>query len=692
MQRRAASGVRTGRALWFLAAIVVAGTSAVSGASPEDDSRVQWLKEHAHPIRSLDLADDDFRDLHTLKERIGDCRVVGLGEQTHADGTCFAAKARLVRFLHQEMGFDVLVFESGLYDCHKAWLALQEEGDAARLAATGVFKVWSFSEQARPVFDYLQATTTGKRALWLAGFDCQMTGTASAEQLEGDLKAFFLTPRQLVDAKVLDACKPLLRALGDTSVRISAARRTSGMTALRRLIRVARTPEARKGRQGRLAGFWARVLEGYLALVPTRLRKLKRGKWADGNARDAQMARNVIWLAEKRFPGRKLILWAASSHLVRKPRYIDARSTGFSYRDARPMGTKLAAHFGKDYFTIALAGHEGSAGRPWDVKPRRVAPAPAGTLEALTIQAGFENAWFDLAPSRADGRWLTEPALARPMGTAVMEASWGRHFDVYLVLRTMTPSTGLANRPTPPLTAAGPSSKRPEVDEQDARVAGENRFVTLVRSMWRRIRQSRATGHAGWPKLSFVMSFYRWRKTLPYPSRDIRNAIEAVERWAEPKLRAEDFRWRYHELLGYLYAEVREHATALRHLDAALATMPDMPMVNQRAQSRFHHIAAKRAGVMVAQGRPEEASAFLVKTLVEDRRCRWIYVRDLGSYFGSSSWDLAAFKRFLDGLHGAFARRIERFPQRAEETVQARNYFKRHRPIAMKRFTAAKKR
>ena len=44
-----------------------------------------------------------------------------LGEHPYDDGTTFVAKTRLVRFLHEQMGFNVLAFESGLYDCPKGY-------------------------------------------------------------------------------------------------------------------------------------------------------------------------------------------------------------------------------------------------------------------------------------------------------------------------------------------------------------------------------------------------------------------------------------------------------------------------------------------------------------------------------------------------------------------------------------------
>jgi hypothetical protein len=52
-------------------------------------------------IRTVDPADQDFSDLEPLRAAIGTARIVQLGEPSHGAGSSFAAKTRLVMFLHQ---------------------------------------------------------------------------------------------------------------------------------------------------------------------------------------------------------------------------------------------------------------------------------------------------------------------------------------------------------------------------------------------------------------------------------------------------------------------------------------------------------------------------------------------------------------------------------------------------------------
>jgi hypothetical protein len=109
--------------VWLLYVLLTA-LAALPPAAARDDPRITWLKNHAITLHSIDPADEDFADLEPLRWAIGDARIVQLGEQSHQDGATFHAKARLIKFLHQKMGFDVLAVESGLYDCRKASTAM----------------------------------------------------------------------------------------------------------------------------------------------------------------------------------------------------------------------------------------------------------------------------------------------------------------------------------------------------------------------------------------------------------------------------------------------------------------------------------------------------------------------------------------------------------------------------------------
>jgi erythromycin esterase-like protein len=106
-------------------------------------------------IRSIDPGDGDFADLEPLRATLKGVRVGLLGEQSHGHGATFLAKGGLKRFLHERMGFDVLAFESGLYDCAKAWDLLAGGEAPRKAAARGIFRIWTASREVQPGIDYL---------------------------------------------------------------------------------------------------------------------------------------------------------------------------------------------------------------------------------------------------------------------------------------------------------------------------------------------------------------------------------------------------------------------------------------------------------------------------------------------------------------------------------------------------------
>jgi erythromycin esterase len=113
--------------------------------------------------------------------------VVQLGEPSHGAGGSFAAKVRLIEFLHQRMGFDVVAWESGLYDVHLTQAALRAGDDAMAAAQAEILVVWSASEEIRALFEYARASQSTARPLEMAGFDMNLNAVAASDRIATDL-------------------------------------------------------------------------------------------------------------------------------------------------------------------------------------------------------------------------------------------------------------------------------------------------------------------------------------------------------------------------------------------------------------------------------------------------------------------------------------------------------------------------
>ncbi|WP_051217383.1 hypothetical protein [Paenibacillus assamensis] len=87
---------------------------------------ISWIKDNAYALDSIEpekiefgsgkIAKKEFDDLQMLKPLLQSKRIVYLGESTHGAAQFNSVKTRLIQFLHQEMRYNVLAFESGLGD------------------------------------------------------------------------------------------------------------------------------------------------------------------------------------------------------------------------------------------------------------------------------------------------------------------------------------------------------------------------------------------------------------------------------------------------------------------------------------------------------------------------------------------------------------------------------------------------
>ena len=72
-----------------------------------------YVAENTVQVKTIEPDATDYTDLASVGNAIGNAGIVMLGEQDHGDGATFLAKTRLIRYLHEKKGFNVIAFESG---------------------------------------------------------------------------------------------------------------------------------------------------------------------------------------------------------------------------------------------------------------------------------------------------------------------------------------------------------------------------------------------------------------------------------------------------------------------------------------------------------------------------------------------------------------------------------------------------
>lgn len=306
-----------------------------------------------HPIALDKIYQAD--DYAFLDAAVGARRVVALGESIHVTEEMPRGRQRVVHYLHERMGFDVLALEGSLID---AWTAQEHAyanakpvDETARLyAREALFGLWQTAPMEAVVAEALRPQS-GRAPIYLTSFDLQ-PGMARAYEgsAERSLSAF-LAALHALDPSVSDAkmhewtqslvpsleCKSSqtdLQALSELEAWINGSAATA-TGAIRPAMHVAA-----------------------LQLIPTMLRyRLQQcAEWlaADKSmkvyqqSRDELNAKLALALLDH-FP--KMILWAHHSHLHYN-----------SLGQAIPsMGQHLHQALGDQLYTIGVFALDGAA-------------------------------------------------------------------------------------------------------------------------------------------------------------------------------------------------------------------------------------------------------------------------------------------------------------------------------------------
>jgi len=314
----------------------------------------QWLAENATLLASL--TSTTFADLQDLHLAIGDRRLVQLGESSHGAKEFSQIKVRLIKFLHQQMGFEVIAFESGFFEAENAMANIGSMTPLEMMKGT-IFSVWH-TAGVEELFRYLQATQATSRPLRIAGFDnqissiigSQMRATVFYDVLATEDEALANQVRQLEEAwRAVDFS---LTHLEENSAAFEQAYLAVLELAETWLEDETVPPTSESVQNALLLKGAALSLLALAEMAP-----LLENAVAASVVRDRAMAENVAFLIEERFPQKKVALWAHNAHIIHNSEDI----LSLRDREIPKMGTYLEQWFRESLYSIALYMYRGES-------------------------------------------------------------------------------------------------------------------------------------------------------------------------------------------------------------------------------------------------------------------------------------------------------------------------------------------
>lgn len=387
-----------------------------------------WTRDHAYRLDTIKPVEgkinkESFKDLAMLKPLLHDKRIVFLGESSHGVAEFNQAKTRLIQYLHEEMGYNVLAFESGLSNASLAYGQIGSQS-AEQTMKDSIFGVW-WSKEILPLFDYLKAAQDSEKPLMLTGFDMQfqyplMDGKwlkdeklaerlkRAEEKLADYAGGTELEAYQKEKNRLIGVYKGVLRAL-------QAKEREEPIKALypsnpKLVKQLERSLQDRI----RVADEYVELSikanrsyaeEDYIAYAETFLESME---W-----RDQAMLDNLLWLATEVYPNEKFIVWAHNDHI----RKAHSEVMGSPY-PVKLMGERLPEEWKKYSYVLGLYPVSGktsdNSGAMHDVLPLE-----EGSIESIVSQASRSPYTYIDLKYRSNERgnsWMFEPRYAYSWG------------------------------------------------------------------------------------------------------------------------------------------------------------------------------------------------------------------------------------------------------------------------------------
>lgn len=125
------------------------------------------------PIEKIGISEEDnFNDLKPIGNAIGSADIVVLDDWASADnGASYDAIGRLIHYLNQELGFDALIWNLGVYEGALMDLSLSQNDLPGGLNT--MYKVWRESRSIQALAQYTVNSHQTSHPLTMMGNSCQ---------------------------------------------------------------------------------------------------------------------------------------------------------------------------------------------------------------------------------------------------------------------------------------------------------------------------------------------------------------------------------------------------------------------------------------------------------------------------------------------------------------------------------------
>ncbi|MCK5003998.1 MAG: erythromycin esterase family protein [Candidatus Aminicenantes bacterium] len=396
----------------------------------------EWIKDNSFSIDSV-TDESSFEDIQFLKSIIQNRRLVQLGESSHGVMEFNQIKVRLIKFLHEEMGFNVIAFESGIFECYYGNQYIESQTPESLMKGS-IFGVWQTNEVIK-LFDYIINTQKTENPLILAGFDTQFSGAFRASR-PTFLKDLIAPINNEYAEEVFQEDTNLVNyfpknSYDDFKEYVKQNREFLELFYLTIIDFIDNNIDKIVDKNG---GDLTSVLIARQSVLSTIkfLNQIIVVPLEGGLIRDEGMADNLSFLIETVYPDKKIITWAHNGHIL----HANPKVQKYQGYNKRSMGSWISERYRSSLYTIALYMYEGQAAQN-DRKIYNITRPLDNSLEAICNEAAGEFIFVDMLNQvEVEGNsWMFAMTPVRSWGIYEQKMVPRDQYDAILFIKTVHP-------------------------------------------------------------------------------------------------------------------------------------------------------------------------------------------------------------------------------------------------------------
>jgi len=370
-------------------------------------------------------------DFDPLLKRVGDARIVLIGEASHGTHEFYRLRAQITKRLIAEKGFSAVAVEADWPDAYRVnqFVRAQSRDEDAVDALAGFERFPAWMWRNADVLDFVG---------WLRNYNDhhhpKQVGFYGLDlySLHASIRAVLdfldkVDPEAARRARYRYSCFETFgedtQAYGyAASFGLSKSCENEAVTQWMEMRRRAADLSHRDGRAFPDEFFFAEQNARLVKNAEEYYRSMFRQRISSWNLRDTHMAETLDALVQHLgAKDAKVVVWAHNSHLG------DARATEQGQGGELNLGQLVRQRYGKQAVLVGFSTYTGTvtAASEWDSPPERkfVRPALVGSYELLFHQSGIPNFLLLLDADHPATSFLRQPRLERAIGVIYLPQS-----------------------------------------------------------------------------------------------------------------------------------------------------------------------------------------------------------------------------------------------------------------------------